>query len=284
MISSEIEFHAPTELGEALSLLAERGDETTVLSGGMSLVPMMNLGIVKPEVVLSLNHVPELEYVREDQDRVYIGATVRHAQVQRDEVIRRWCPALSDAAAVVGDVQVRNRGTIGGSIAHADPAADYLPVLYAYGAGIKLRSEQGERLVPADEFFIDFMFTARARSELVTEIQIPKQPEDDRAAYRRLARVEGSFAIVNAAAVVPAGFGGARVAIGGVGPRPITIDCASFLRDRTADEALRAIDKAAVEASEGATADLHADAEYRRAMAGVLARRAVGGALAELGG
>ncbi|HEY3209973.1 MAG TPA: xanthine dehydrogenase family protein subunit M [Actinomycetota bacterium] len=283
MISYEIEFHAPTELGEALSLLADRGDETTVLGGGMSLMPMMNLGIVKPEVVLSLNHLPELEYVREDQDRVYIGATVRHAQVLRDEAIRKWCPALSEAAAVVGDVQVRNRGTIGGSIAHADPAADYLPVLYAYGAEIKLQGKQGERLVPADEFFIDVMLTTRARSELVTEVQIPKQPPDARAAYRRLARVEGSFAIVNAAAVVPAGFEGARVAIGGVGSHPITIDCAQFLRDQPPEEALRAIDGAVVEASAGATADLHADSEYRRAMAGVLARRAVGGALVELG-
>jgi len=284
VISYEIEFHAPTELGEALTLLGERGDEMTVLGGGMSLVPMMNLGIVKPDVVLSLNHIPELEYVREDDDRVYVGATVRHIRVLRDEVIRKWCPALSEAAAVVGDVQVRNRGTIGGSVAHADPAADYLPVLYAYGAEIKLQSKQAERLVPAEEFFIDVLFTARASSELVTEIQIPKQPEDARAAYRRLARVEGSFAIVNAAAVVPLGFEGARVAIGGVSTHPITIDCTPFLRDQAPEDALRAIDQAAVEASEGATPDLHADPEYRRAMAGVLARRAVGGALVELGG
>src|SRR5262249_43103283 len=153
---------------------------------------MMNLGLATPERVVSLNRVDALDSVGEDGDVVVIGARVCHARVASDPLIVRSCPALAAAAARIGDVQVRNRGTIGGSVSHADPSADYLPALAASGATIVLESRSGRRELGTGEFFVDLMLTARAPSELVTEIRVPKLAEDWGAAYVRFARVEGS--------------------------------------------------------------------------------------------
>jgi carbon-monoxide dehydrogenase medium subunit len=136
MISNEIEFHAPGSLAEALDLLASEGEDLTVLSGGMSLLPMMNLGIVRPSKVLSLNRVSELGHVTERDGEIVIGAMVRHQRVATDPLIQRHAPLVAATARVVSDIQVRNRGTIGGSVAHADPSADYLPALAAAGGSI----------------------------------------------------------------------------------------------------------------------------------------------------
>ena len=162
VITKEIEFLRPTSLPEALGILARRGRRVTVLSGGMqSLMPMMNLGIVKPEIVMSLNGVSDLDYVETDGADLRIGAMVRHHRVKTDADIKKHAPMLAQAASSVGDVQVRNRGTIGGSICHADPSADYMPVLAVSGAKLVLSSSLGERTVGVDEFFIDVMFTTR---------------------------------------------------------------------------------------------------------------------------
>jgi carbon-monoxide dehydrogenase medium subunit len=279
VISTEIDYHGPAELAEALELLAEQGDDVTVLSGGMSLVPMMNLGIVRPELVLSLNRVAALDHVTESGGELVIGAMVRHARVASDPLIASYCPLLAEAARVIGDVQVRNRGTIGGSVAHADPAADYLPVLAAVGGTITLTSSGGERTLSPDEFFVDLMLTGREPEELVTAVTVPKRAAADgwRSAYRRLARVEGSFAIVNAAALL-GGDGAAMVALGGVGPAPVVIDVGAELAGGVDEAALTAVAEAAFAAAEDATGDLMNDAAYRREMAAVFARRAVAGA------
>jgi carbon-monoxide dehydrogenase medium subunit len=280
VISTEIDYHGPAELAEALELLAEDGDDVTVLSGGMSLVPMMNLGIVRPEKVLSLNRVAALDHVTESDGELVIGAMVRHARVASDPLIAAYCPLLADAARVIGDVQVRNRGTIGGSVAHADPAADYLPVLAAVGGTITLASSDGERTLSPDEFFIDLMLTGREPEELVTAVTVPRRAAADgwRAAYRRLARVEGSFAIVNAAALLAGEGGAATVALGGVGPAPVVLDVSAALAGGVDEAALSAVGEAAFAAAEDATGDLMNDAAYRREMAAVFARRAVAGA------
>ena len=280
MISNEIEFHAPATLAEALGLLADDGDEITVLSGGMSLVPMMNLGLVRPEKVLSLNKVGELDQVAERDGELVVGALVRHARVATDPLIRRHCPVLAAAAEVIGDIQVRNRGTIGGSVAHADPAADYLPVLAALGGSVTLTSSAGERTLSPEEFFIDLMFTSREPEEIVTAVTVPKLADGWRSAYTRLARVEGSFAIVNAAAVVAGDRSSAMVALGGVGPRPVVVDVTEQLRDGVDDAGLAAVGEVVREAARDASGDLMSDATYRREMASVFARRACAAAAA----
>ena len=276
MISTDIEFSAPGTLAGVLGVLAEFEYDVTVLSGGMSLLPMMNLGLATPDRVVSLNRVDTLCSVADDGAELVIGARVRHAQVAADPLITRHCPALAAAAARIGDVQIRNRGTIGGSISHADPSADYLPALTASGATIVLESSAGgRRELPTREFFIDLMFTARQPSELVTEIRVPKLRSGWGAAYVRFARVEGSFAIVNAAAVLSADGSGGSLALGGVGPRPVPVDIADLSSSGWGAAAVQEAGDRAFEASTGATDDPMSDAEYKREMARVHARRVV---------
>ena len=275
MISNEIEFHAPATLAEALELLRADGEDVTVLSGGMSLLPMMNLGIIRPTKVLSLNRVAALDHVTERDDQIVIGAMVRHHRVASDPLVQRHAPLLAAAARVIGDTQVRNRGTIGGSVAHADPSADYLPALAAAGGSVTLSGARGERTLTPDEFFVDLMFTTREPDEIVTAVTVPKLPDGWRSAYQRLARVEGSFAIVNAAAVVAGDHSAATVALGGVGPKPVVIDATEQLRDGGDEDSLARVGEVAYEASQDATGDVMSDAEYRREMASVFARRAL---------
>ena len=284
MISTEIEFSAPDTLAGVLEVLAEHEYDVTVLSGGMSLLPMMNLGLATPERVVSLNRVDSLTSVTDGGAELLIGSRVRHVQIASDPLIARHCPALAAAAARIGDVQVRNRGTIGGSISHADPSADYLPALVASGATIVLESSSGgRRELSTQEFFIDLMFTARQPSELVTEIRVPKLRAGWGAAYIRFARVEGSFAIVNAAAVLSPDSSGAALALGGVGPRPVPVDISALGGSGWDDDAVEAAGDAAFEASAGASGDPMSDAEYKREMARVYARRVVRAAAARTG-
>jgi carbon-monoxide dehydrogenase medium subunit len=271
MISQEFEFHAPPTLAEAITLLAANADDGKALAGGMSLVPAMNLGIARPTAVISLNRVGELDYVRDDGNVVRIGAMTRHARIESDPVIAESFPLLARAASVIGDVQVRNRGTIGGSVAHADPAADYLPVMLALGATFRAASKSGERTIAAGDFFHGVMSTALAPDELLVEIELPKLSAGTGTAYLRLARLEGSFPLANAATVVNGG--PAVVAVGGTTPAPFVVEIAD-------PEALDDVEAAARQAASGAFGDLAATADYRRAMAGIYARRAVEQALA----
>jgi len=243
MLAADFEFHAPTDLADALQLLVEKGPGAKILAGGMSMVPTVNLGLLRPECVVSLNHVAGLDFVDDSGEELRIGALVRHARIVADPVIRSHAPALVAAASVIGDVQVRNRGTIGGSVAHADPAADYLPVLVAFGATLVLQGPNGPRELPAGAG----------------------------SGYARLARVEGSFAIVNAAAVVDGKH--CVIGIGGAVPAPVVVQV--DLDSTDADEAtLERVAAAARDACADAYDDLSGGADYRRAMAGVYARRA----------
>jgi carbon-monoxide dehydrogenase medium subunit len=284
LISAEIDFLAPQDLAGALAVLDEHEDDATVLSGGMSLVPMMNLGLASPERVLSLRRVAELTEIRDDGDAIVLGGMVPHVEVSSHPAVLESAASLAASASLIGDVQVRNRGTIGGSIAHADPAADYLPSLVSLGGEVVLESvRDGRRSVPAGEFFIDAMFTVRQGHELVTAIRVPKTPKGAVAEYIRFARVEGSFAIVNAAVVIdPAGE--SRIALGGVGPAPVSFDITEFGRDGWNDEAAARVGDAAFNACDNVQGDIMSDAEYRREMARVHARRVVARAAARLSG
>jgi carbon-monoxide dehydrogenase medium subunit len=273
MITTEIQFHAPRTAAEALALLAQHGDDAKLLGGGMSLVPTMNLGLARPEILISLNHVTELAYVTDRGAEVAIGGRTRHRDVVASPVIAAGCAVLAEAGRHVGDVQVRNRGTIGGSIAHADPAADYLPVLAVLDATIVARSARAERAIPAADFFVDIMFTALEPDELVAEVRVPKLGPGTGAAYRRLARVEGTFAIANAAAVV--GPDRVRVAIGGIGPRPVVVDLTEVTGGQVTASSLDAVAPVVRDAVGEPYGDLNGDPEYRREMAVVFARRAL---------
>jgi aerobic carbon-monoxide dehydrogenase medium subunit len=283
LISAEIDFLAPQDLAAALAVLDEHEDDATVLSGGMSLVPMMNLGLASPEHVLSLRRIRELTDIRDDGDAIVLGGMVPHAVVATHPAVRESASSLAVSASLIGDVQVRNRGTIGGSIAHADPAADYLPALVALGGEIVLESARdGRRTVPASEFFIDAMLTVRQGHELVTAVRVPKLAQRAVSEYIRFARVEGSFAIVNAAVTLDPE-GDARIALGGVGPAPVTLDITSFGRGGWDDSAAASVGDAAFDACVDVQGDIMSDAEYRREMARVHARRVVSRAAARLG-
>jgi len=283
MISKEYDFEAPKQLSEALGLLEKYGDDAKVLAGGMSLVPTMTLGLVQPEVVISLNHIPNLDYVKEDGDVLRIGALTRHDTVRKNPLIQKHCTLLSEAAACIGDVQIRHRGSIGGSVAHADPAADYPPVLLAIGARVRLQRAKGERMVAASAFFKDLMQTALDDDELVTEIEVPRLPPGTGSAYLRLHRVEGNFAIVAAAAVVEKGFRSVRLGLAGVGPKALLVDVTAQCRNGLTDQAMKGVRAAALRASEDAYGDLNGDADYRRAMAQVYAERAIRAAASRVG-
>lgn len=275
MISHEFDLQTPETLSEALALLDQHGFDAKVLSGGMSLVPVMTLGLMQADTIISLNHVPELDYLREDGADLRIGALTRHTAVMADGLVKAHAPLLASAASRIGDVQVRNRGTIGGSIAHADPAADYLPCVLALNARFRLQSQTGDREVEASEFFKGLMMTALEPNELLTEVIVPKLAAGSGTSYQRLHRVEGNFAIVSAAAVIGAGFASARIALGGVGPTPVAVDVSSHLRNGASESALAAVGDAAHEAAADAFSDLNGDADYRREMARVFATRAV---------
>lgn len=266
MLPSDFQFFSPGELPEALALLDEHAEDgAKVLAGGMSMVPAINLGLLRPSALISLNHLNGLDRIEVEGNTLRIGALVQHERVATDPLIAEHVPFLSDAARVIADVQVRNRGTIGGSVAHADPSADYLPVLCSLDATVTLASSSGERIVSVRDFVLDVMLTALAANEILVSIQAPKLPAGAGSAYVRLARVEGSFALANAAAIVAGER--ATVAVGGAVPVPVAFEADASDLDAVGD--------AGWEACADAYGDLNGTPEYRRAMARVYAIRAV---------
>ena len=280
MAAAAFQFLAPESLEEVVELLAEYGDRARLLSGGMSLMPIMNLGLADPELIVSLNHLREPAGIIESDDHISIGAMVRHNDILKSPVVARDVAALSQAARKIGDVQVRNRGTMGGSIAHADPAADYTTVLAAYDATVVTRRVAGERRIPIRDFVLGFMETQLSPDELITAVEIPKSSDRRCSSYFRLARVEGSFSIVNAAALM--GTSEATVALGAVRSTPVVISSgAPGLID--AEDALAGwVSTAAAEALALHGRPPSELAEYKEAMAAVCGRRAAIAALRSL--
>lgn len=261
----------PATTAEALSELGRLGDEAKVLAGGQSLVPLCNLRLARPRYLVDINHVDELAYLEAADGYLAVGATVRQRAVEHSPLARTSCPLLTDALAFVGHSVIRERGTICGSLAHADPAAELPTVLVALDGTVKLRDENGERLVAADDFFLTFLTTDLRPDELMVEARFPVLPPGSGVAFAESARRQGDFALVGVAcAALPDG--SFRLAVSGVGPRP--------LRARQAEEAAAAGDaRAAGELAAAASEpgdDLHASADYRRSLVRTLVRRAVG--------
>ena len=285
MIAQNFEYVVPSSLGEAVNLLEKHTERAKILAGGHSLIPMMKLRLATPEFLIDISRIPELSYIKEDGGTLRIGALTTHYTIETSDLIRRRLPALSDAAGLIGDVQVRNKGTIGGSIAHADPAADYPASILAADATIVALGPRGERQILASKFFLDMLTTALARNEIVREIQIPVKSGKSGSAYLKMAQKASGFAICGAAALIELDGSGAlsKVAIGitGVGSHAFRAAKteAELKGKKPSPEVLK---KACEQASGGVTAldDIHASADYRLDMARVFARRALEAAIA----
>ncbi len=275
-------YFRPATVEEAVALLAEHGDEAKPLAGGQSLIPAMNFRLARPGALVDLNWIAELSYVRSQRDGLVIGAMTRQRTVERSEEARRVAPLVSEAMPFVAHPQIRNRGTVGGSIAHADPAAELPAVMLALEARFRARSHAGERSIPAGEFFKGALETALGPDELLVEIALSRRPPRSGHAFMEVARRHGDYALVGVAAVVtldPGGrCGAARIALVSVGDGPVLATRAAALlvgAEPTAD-AIRAAADAAARQDIDPPADIHASAAYRRQLTAVLTRRALG--------
>lgn len=285
MIPAPFEYQAPKTLEEALRLLERHGDEAKVLAGGHSLLPLMKLRLAAPRYVIDLGRLRGLSYIREEHGHIAIGALATHADVESSPLLRAKCALLPETAAEIGDVQVRNRGTIGGSLAHADPAADYPAAILALDAELTAATSSGTRTISAREFFVDLLTTQLRPGEILTEVRVPILGARTGTAYAKLHQPASGFAIVGAAARVTLDRKGKieKIAVGitGVGSKAYRAEAVErALRGKKATPKLLA--DAARHAAEGveALSDLHASAHYRREMAGVFVRRAVERAIA----
>ncbi len=282
-------YFRPTTVEEAMALLAEHGDEAKPLAGGQSLIPAMNFRLARPGALVDLNRIAELSYVRSHRDGLVIGAMTRQRTVERSEEVRRVAPLVSEAMPFVAHPQIRNRGTVGGSIAHADPAAELPAVMLALEARFRARSRSGERSIPAGEFFKGALETALRPDELLVEIAVSRRPPRSGHAFTEVARRHGDYALVGVAAVVtldPRGrCGTARIALVSVGDGPVLATAAAALlvgAEPTAD-AIRAAADAAAQQDIDPPADIHASAAYRRHLTAVLTRRTLARAFERAG-
>lgn len=270
MITAEFDYEAPASLDRVLDALRRDAENTKLLAGGMTLVPMLNLGLLSPGLLIGLRDIPGLGGVVEQTDCIVVGAMTRHCVVASDPLVRRFAPLLGLSAGMIGDTQVRNRGTLGGSLAHADPAANYLPAVVALEAGIELAGSSGRRTVPAKDFFCDVMTTQLEKDELIVGVRIPKRAAPTGCGFRKFARVKGNFPIVCAAALWDFEKDAGKLAIGGVCATPMIVEVPS--REIAAEPVIGDLIRAAIgEPLE----DQNGDAEYKREMAVVFGARAL---------
>jgi carbon-monoxide dehydrogenase medium subunit len=280
MLPASFGYLAARSVEEALQLLTQHGDDAKLLAGGHSLIPAMKLRLASPRYLIDLGSVPGLRGVRIDGDSLAIGALTVHADIAASDLVRKQLPGLAVAASMIGDVQVRNRGTVGGSVAHADPAADLPVILTALNASFGLQSASGNRTVGAEDFFIDFYTTAIAANEVLTEIRVPLPPSGAGTAYAKLPHPASGYVVVSAGVLIhrqPSGqCESARIAIGGMGSNPIratateaALQGQAFTRE--------VIARAAAKAADGTDPDddSYASADYKRQVATVYARRAI---------
>lgn len=280
MIPNKFDYFAPKTIEEALELLAAHGEDCKILSGGQSLIPMLKLRLAAPAVILDLGRIQSLKQIRIEGGAIQIGANTTHAEIARSAELREACPLLVETAAQIGDQQVRNRGTIGGSLAHADPAADWPAAMMALNGEIVARSSRGERVIKAADFFVALMTSALASDEIVTEIRIPKPAQPKAAVYLKVPQSASGFAVVGIAAQLKLKDGKCEdlwIGVTGLAPRPFRArSVEDALRGQTLDEATVSAAAANADAdAPDAMEDIHASGDYRRHLARVYARRAV---------
>jgi carbon-monoxide dehydrogenase medium subunit len=275
----EFDYIVATDCDTAVAALARAGGEAKILAGGQSLMPMLNFRLLHPSILVDINRIPGLGFIDETPDSIRIGALTRHFQLETASLIARHFPVLSCAVAHVGHLAIRNRGTIGGSLSHADPAAELPMMAVLLDATLRIVSAAGSRTVAARDFFLDAMTVDLNGTELLTEIVLPKLPAQTGWGFDEIVRRHGDFALAAAAATLTLSANEivqARIALTGVGPTPLrAADAESLLVGRGFDENLcrRAI--AAVREAISPETDLHASADLRRHLAGVLTSRAL---------
>lgn len=278
MKPAKFDYHDPTTLDEALGLLAQLGDQARPLAGGQSLVPLMNFRLIRPAHLIDLNGVEELNYITADGDPLRIGAITRQRELERSTIITQRWPLLCEAASYIGHVQIRNRGTVGGSLAHAFPSAELPVAMVTSDASFTLRSKANRRSERAEDFFLSYMTSTLQSDELLTEISVPAPPGQSGWSYQEISRRHGDFALAGAASLIALDANGAiqyaRLTL--TGTTPIRSHQAEeFLLGETPSEALfRTAARRATENLEQES-DIHASAEYRREACAVLARRAL---------
>ena len=287
MKPAAFEYHAPRTIDEAVGLLASHGDDAKVLAGGQSLVPLMNMRLARPRVIVDINRTRGLDGLGEARGFVRIGAMVRQRAAERSPLVASRCPLLRDALGWVGHPQIRNRGTIGGSIAHADPAAELPAVLMALGGEVTARGPKGARTIRAAELFVTYLTTAVGAEELLTEVRVPAMPRGAGWSWMEIARRHGDFALAGVGVMLALRDGviaGARIGLTGVGPVPVRAEAAERrLAGQRPSEALWQEAADAVRGVIEPESDLHASGEYRRHVAGVLTARALHEALGRAG-
>ena len=283
MKPAPFEYYDPETLAEALELLAQFGDTAKPLAGGQSLVPMMNMRLARPAQLVDLNGLQELNYLRVESDELCIGAMTRQRVLERSPIVAQDWPFLSEATRLIGHVQIRNRGTVGGSLAHAYPSAELPVAMTALDAAIKLRGPEEERTVPAAEFFLDAMTTSLKVGELLVEIRVPPVPARTGWSFQEISRRHGDFALMGVGGLVTLGGSGTiervRLVFFGATPhRALNIE--QELVGKRPESALfrDAVQRAA--AGLEPDSDIHASAEYRKEVAKVLARRVLEQAVA----
>jgi carbon-monoxide dehydrogenase medium subunit len=283
------EYRLPESLEEALSIMAEYGDEARPLAGGQSLVPLMAFRLARPAVLVDLNKLDTLAALEVDNHQVNVGAMVREKAAERSDTLARRVPLLARALPFIGHEAIRTRGTIGGSLAHADPAAELPAVAVATEAKVVAQSQQrGERTVPAEEFFVTYFTTALAPDELVTQVQFPSAPDGTGVAFEEVARRHGDFAMVGVATTLHAADGvidQARVVLTGMADKPVRASAAeAVLMGGPLDPAAFKEAAAVAAADLDPPSDLHGSAAYRRHVASVLVERSLEQASAKIGG
>jgi len=283
------DYLAPASVEEALALLGDLGEGARALAGGQSLVPLLNFRLVRPRHLVDLNGLTELAGIREDDGQLVIGAMTRQRAVERSALVRARCPLLAEAMPQIGHVQIRNQGTIGGSLAHADPAAELPAVVAALDGELVLRSARGQRVVKPEQFFVTYFTTAAGPAELLVEVRLPVIPPRTGSAFMEVSRRHGDFALVGVAATVTVDEAGvctgSALALTGVGRTPVVAREAAraLVGVKPTAEAVDDVGRRVADAVRP-DSDLHASSEYRKHLAGVLTRRALARAAERVAG
>ncbi|MGH9970182.1 MAG: FAD binding domain-containing protein [Pyrinomonadaceae bacterium] len=280
MIPAQFDYQAPKTLDEAINLLAQHPDDAKILAGGHSLIPAMKLRLAQPGLLVDIGRIKDLSYIREQGDKILIGAMTTHYELESSAALKKNCPLLPECAAQIGDMQVRNKGTIGGSLAHSDPAGDWPAAIIALSAELIAVGKTGERAINAADFFVDFLTTALQPGEILREIRITKPQGRFGHAYTKVPHPASGFAVVGVAVALGLGAAGAcessGVGITGVASKAYrAAGVESAMVGKQLDEST--IAAASSHACDGidANSDLYASAEYRCHLAQVYTRRAI---------